>query len=411
MDTCHLCNNSDLLPLINFGNHPIAHHFLTTVDQVEYSHHVNLCFCNECGLIQLNNPIPPEHFYTNYNWLSSWKLQPHMQEVIKYLIDLPRLNAKSKILEIGCNDGSFLDALRQNGYQNLLGVEPAKDACSVAIEKGINAINTYFNQTTADEIENNWGKFDLVIFRQVLEHIIDLRGIREALNQVTKPGSYVLIEVPNFDFSLQTYDYSSIWEEHVNFFTKSTMNRFLAEVGIKVIHTTTANFCGEALIVFGEKTKEIDHSFENDDEIDIARKNAIDFHNRWPSFKKDFSEFLKNRKDEGVKVALYGAGARACSIINFLELAPFVDFVVDDQVEKQGKYMPGSRLQIFPSTNLVEKEVGLCLLSVNAENENFVIKKHNSFIEKGGRFLSINPPSDILPAFWAVKDGEENQCH
>jgi 2-polyprenyl-3-methyl-5-hydroxy-6-metoxy-1,4-benzoquinol methylase len=403
MDTCHLCKKSDLLPLINFGKHPIAHHFLTTVDQVEYSHQVNLCFCNECGLIQLHEPIPPEHFYTNYNWLSSWKLQPHMQDVIRYIKDLPGLNTKSKILEIGCNDGSFLDALRENGYQNLLGIEPANDASSVAIEKGINTINTYFNQSTAYEIVNNWGKFDLVIFRQVLEHITDLRGIREALNQVIKPGSYVLIEVPNFDFSLRTYDYSSIWEEHVNFFTKSTMNRFLAEIGIKVIHTDTANFCGEALIIFGKKSEENDQSFVDDSDIGVARMNAIDFHNRWPFFKKDFSDFLKNRKDEGKKIALYGAGARACSITNFLELAPFIDIVVDDQVEKQGKYLPGSRLQIFPSSNLVEKEVGLCLLSVNAENESHVIKKHSNYIERGGEFISINPPSDLLPAFWEEK--------
>ncbi len=296
-----------------------------------------------------------------------------MQNVIKYIKDLPGLNTKSNILEIGCNDGSFLDALRQNGYQNLLGVEPAKDASSVAIEKGINAINTYFNQSTAHEIENNWGKFDLVIFRQVLEHIIDLRGIRQAINQVIKPGSYVLIEVPKFDFSLRTYDYSSIWEEHGNFFTKSTMTRFLAEIGIKVIHTDTANFCGEALIVFGKKSDENVHSLKDDCGIEVARKNALDFHNRWPFFKKDFSEFLMNRKNEGKKIAFYGAGARACSIINFLELAPFIDIVVDDQVEKQGKSLPGSRLPIFPSSHLVEKEVGLCLLSVNAENESFVI--------------------------------------
>ena len=403
MDTCHLCESNNLIPLINFGKHPIAHHFLSTADETEYSHQVNLCFCNDCGLIQLADPIPPEHFYTNYNWLSSWKIQSHMQGVIDYIKTLPGFNKDSKILEVGCNDGSFLEALREAGYQNLLGIEPAKDARSASVEKGIDTINAYFNQSTALEIVNSRGKFDLVIFRQVLEHIVDLPGMRKALDQIIKPGSYILVEVPNFDFSLRTYDYSSIWEEHVNFFTRSTMNKFLSEIGIEVIHTDTANFCGEALIVFGEKTKDIGKSSVADNDLDIARKNGVNFKNRWPVFKKEFSDYLQKQKDNGIKIALYGAGARACTMVNFTALTAYIDFVVDDQPEKQGKYLPGSRLPIYPSSELESKNVGLCLLSVNAETENRVISKHREFIDKGGVFISINPPSDLLPSFWRDK--------
>lgn len=403
MDTCHLCENNNLIPLINFGKHPIAHHFLSTADETEYSHQVNLSFCNDCGLIQLVDPIPPEHFYTNYNWLSSWKIQSHMRGVIDYVKTLPGFNKDSKILEVGCNDGSFLEALRGAGYQNLLGIEPAKDARSASVEKGIETINAYFNQSTALEILNSRDKFDLVIFRQVLEHIVDLTGMRKALDQIIKPGSYILVEVPNFDFSLRTYDYSSIWEEHVNFFTRSTMNKFLSEIGIKVIHTDTANFCGEALIVFGEKTKEIGESSVADNGLDIARKNGVNFKNRWPVFKKEFSDYLQKQKDNGIKIALYGAGARACTMVNFTALTAYIDFVVDDQPEKQGKYLPGSRLPIYPSSELEAKNVGLCLLSVNAETENRVISKHREFIDKGGVFISINPPSDLLPSFWRDK--------
>lgn len=403
MNNCHLCGTENLMPLINFGKHPIAHHFLSTADEAEYTHPVNLSLCRHCGLIQLCDPIPQEHFYTNYNWLSSWKLQPHMRDVIEYIKDLPGLDKDSKILEIGCNDGSFLEALKENGFHNLLGVEPAKDASSVAIEKEIDTMNTYFNQSTALEIVKSRGKFNLVVFRQVLEHILDLRGFQEALNQVMDHGSYVLIEVPNFDFSLRTYDYSSIWEEHVNFFTMSTMVKFLREIGIEVIHSDTANFCGEALIVFGKKTKEIIEASVSAQDIEIAQRNGLNFKKRWPELKNSFSDYLRKRKDDGITIALYGAGARACSIINFMELAPFIDFIVDDQVEKQGKFMPGSRLPIYPSSELTAKEVKLCLLSVNAENEARVINKHSIYGEMGGEFISINPPSKLLPSFWGVK--------
>ena len=124
MNSCHLCGMQTLIPLLNFGEHPIAHNFLTSPSEEEYVHPVNLYYCESCGLIQLVDPIPPELLYTEYVCLSSWKAQPHLPRLVQLVEELPGLDRKSRIIEIGSNDGIFLDALRARGYENLLGVEP-----------------------------------------------------------------------------------------------------------------------------------------------------------------------------------------------------------------------------------------------------------------------------------------------
>ena len=399
MDSCHLCRKRDLLSLIDFGEHPIAHHFLTEPSEEEYIHRVDLRFCEDCGHFQLTNPIPPERLYTRYNWLSSWKPQPHVPRLVQLIEGLPALKPTSRIIEVGSNDGSFLEVLFKHGYRSVLGVEPAQDAQETARQKGVETVGACFNREVAHSLVSAYGKYDLFIARQVLEHIADLEEFREAMCILLRPGSYVLFEVPNFDFSLAASDYSAIWEEHVNYFTLQTLSRFLANAGIKIIHSETANFSGEALIALGEYVEGLLFPLEGA-YLGKHRAQALGYRDLWPTFREALIGYLCSYRERGGKVAVYGAGCRACSLINFAGLGPHLEFVLDDQPEKQGKYMPGSRLSILPGSVLEERPVELCLLAVNAENEEKVLARHQAYEQMGGRFHSLHPPSSRLLPIW-----------
>jgi SAM-dependent methyltransferase len=386
--------------LVNFGEHPIAHHFLTNPSDSEYVHPVILGYCVACGLTQLVDPIPPEKFYTDYNWLSSWKWNPHVPRLVQLVSELSGLRKESRILEVGSNDGSFLEVLRKEGYQKLLGVEPAQDAVEAARKRGVETVRAYFNEQTGRQLVTSFDQCDLFIARQVLEHVTDLQGFRCAMQFVLREGGYALIEVPNFGFSQAASDYSAIWEEHVNHFTLETLHRFFDSAGIEMLHSETATFSGEILIVLGKYSGKPSVATESAPTAEL-RSRAFAYRDRWPGFCGMLIQFLQEQRKAGRKVAIYGAGCRACCLINYTSIAPHVEFVVDDQAEKQGKYMPGSRLPILPSDALRERSINLCLLAVNAENEEKVIGKHKAYLERGGQFASVHPPSHRLPPFWS----------
>lgn len=399
MDTCRLCENQQLLTLLDLGKHPIAHRFLDNQSQEEYVHPVTLCFCEKCGHVQLDNPVPPDLVYTNYVCLSSWKHQPHIPRLVQLIGELTGTKKTSNILEVGSNDGRFLKALREQGYQKLVGIEPAEDAQQAAQQKDVETIPSYFNQETAEEFVANYGKCDLFISRQMLEHINDLKAFRQAMHIVLSPGGFVIFELPNFACNLEIPDYA-LWEEHINYFTLETLNLFLSNAGIRIIHSETIVFSGDALIIVGQYLEEplLSSSVEYLKELRIK---VINYRDRWPSFRNSFIQYLCEHKERGGKVAVYGAGARLCSLINFVGLGAYIEFIVDDQPEKQGKYMPGSKLPILPGKALEEHSIDLCLLAVNKECEDKVIAKHPEFLKKGGSFVSVLPPSDRLPPFWS----------
>jgi SAM-dependent methyltransferase len=394
--TCHLCGTSDLSLLIDFGAHPVAKHYLEDISAVSPTWPVRLFFCNSCGLSQLVDSCPPEVLYDNYVTLSAWKSQPHVQHEIELIETLDGIGKNAKVIEIGCNDGGFLHQLSINGFKHILGIEPAKDAFDLAVAKGINAIQQFLKPDLARSLVANHGQFDLFLSRQNLEHMGDLQGVAESMRVLVKPNGYALIEVPNFDCNLRCHDYG-LWEEHVNYFTIDTLRRFLALAGFELIHAEVILFSGEGIIAIGRNTGNVASTL---DYLAALRDKTLQYAAFWPAFRAQLSEFLALQKREGKKIAVYGAGSRVFGLMNFVDISQNIDVIVDDQVEKQNKFMPGGRIPIVSSDALYSMEIDICLLAVNTENEGKVIAKHEKWITQGGTFWSVLPPSDMLLPFW-----------
>lgn len=397
MVVCNLCGGSNLLPLINFGDHPISHHYLGKAQQDDYINTIELRFCEDCGLTQIIDPIPPEKFYTELFAVSSWKNQPHIQHEIKLLSNLSGISEDSFIVEIASNDGTFCKALLDAGYTRCIGIEPAQDARKKALERGVETIGAYFTIETARNFVQKYGQADLIVARHVLEHIPDLREVQEAINLILAPGGYLFLEVPDFSCNLLQHDYG-IWEEHVNQFTIDTLREFTNGINLLVHHVEKFIYSGQSIILIGSKEEE--PAQNNKEYLPALRQANIRYIEKWSFFKNDLINYLEAYKKKGGKIAIYGAGGRACALVNYTGIGPYIDCFIDDQLEKQGLIMPGSYLSILPNSTLYSEGITLCLLAVNTENESRVLEKHKGWIDNGGEFFSILPPSNRLLPVW-----------
>lgn len=389
-----MCGARALELVVEFGEHAIARRFLVDRDAPEYTHPVTLCLCRSCGLIQLVNPIPPAMLYSECFCMSGWKYQPHVPRLVELIRQVTGLRENARILEAGSCDGTFLETLSRAGYRSLRGIEPAREAREAALARGVPTVDGYFSSASASRLVAEHGQCDLLVARQVLEHVGELDEFLSAIHTVLSPRGFVIIEVPNFDFHLRSFDYSAVWEEHVNYFTLATLRRYLAGIGIEIVHAETAVFSGEALIVIGRfrggvRAEDEGVSSDLDEAVWAYRR-------QWPVFRAGLQGYLRDLRTRGDRAALYGAGCRASSLVNFTGVTEYFEFAVDDQREKQGLYMAGSHLPVLPSEALVERGIDVCFLAVNAENEEKVIRRHGAFVDRGGRFTSLLPPSARL---------------
>lgn len=381
--TCRLCGASAVELLIDFGQQPIVHHLKRAPDEAAPHYPFALGHCTACDFLQLIHPIAPEILYENYFTFSQWKNQPHVDRLIEVTRALTGLGPRSRVLEIGCNDGSFLDSLRKQGVTDCFGVEPANDVFRLAQGKGLNVLNSFFGTKMLDKLE---GGYDVVVTRQVLEHIVDLHDFVGAIAKVMKPDGMLVIEIPDSHWQIQTLDYG-LWEEHVNLFTLNTLDQLLQRHGLSIMHHETTLFSGRALTVFVERRLKPsqDLSPRGDDGAIIRR-----YQEGLPLLRAALQELLSTKNT----ALIYGCGARSHTFMNYLGLQGVSGFV-DDQVEKQGLIAPGCELPISAWRD--EFADAFLLLGVNTENESKVIERRKL---RPDQYCSILPPSRYLPDAW-----------
>lgn len=395
MVRCNCCLGTDFNPVVNLGPIPIAHRFQSENNpQGEFKHELSVHICNTCGLLQILNPIDPEVLYKDYNFcFTSWKTQPQTTPEIALIKNC--VGSDGLVVEVGSNDGSFLNEMKNSGLKSIVGVEPNLAACQVARQTGVHVIEGFFDNIVAKQIRSTHGEVGLVVSRQVVEHIKDLQSLMTNIKEILKPEGWILFEVPDFEVPLRHGDVSSLWEEHISYFTEATLTAFVSRYGFKVSKVDRYPTNGGALMVLAQRTESPQALEKFSAGIQEIKNLAKSYDAKVNEFSKHLRTRLQRNHQEGRLNVLYGTGCRANTLINGLGLQAEFDILVDDQSEKQGLYMPGCGKKIEPSL-VINNARTTCFLSVNYENEERVIAKHSNYLKNGGEFYSVNCPSPLF---------------
>ncbi len=380
--------------LIDLGPMPIAHRLAVTAEEETPLYPFSVSFCSGCGLPQITDPIDPEILYGDYNYcFSDWKPQPHVADEIKVIGTV--LNGGA-LLEVGCNDGMFLGALTEAGMTNVTGVEPNPYAVAYARERGIDVNEGMLTLDLCREIISSRGRFKVVVARQVLEHLLDVEGFFACAEELLEEDGYLFIDMPDFGTALAMGDVSMLWEEHVSYFTPEVITAMLVHYGYEPAEERYYDYSGGTVAVLAKRTGAVGNGEEFSRSAAALVKFAKSYNSKIDKFAGILREGLSKAREAGFRIVIYGVGCRACTLVNGLSLGSHIDFAVDDQKERQGKFIPGCSLKIRPSEILAEDpRPTLCLLAVNNENDAKVADRVKMLLGDQAAVVTLNSPADI----------------
>lgn len=387
---CRICSSTELMEILDLGPMPIAHRLLESPGEEEFIHPLSLHFCPRCGFAQINDPVDPSLLYLDYNYcFSSWKPEPHMDDEIGII----RSGSQSRsTFEIGCNDGRFLASLRSSGVDLVVGLEPNPYARSAAEARGLVVFPGMLEESAATEVVQRFGKFDAVVARQVLEHLTDVEAFFRCIDILLAQDGHLFVDIPSFETALTMGDCSLLWEEHCNYFTELTLVHTLRRFGYEAERVARYNFSGGTVAVLARRTG-VSAGFPD---VQGLTTTARAFRGKVDAYANLLHQAADRARAKGFGIVIYGVGCRACTLVNGLNLGKYLDFAVDDQPERQNKFMPGSRLSIRPreALNATAKSV-VCLLAVNQENESKVTEGLKNISSARVECFSLLSPNDI----------------
>jgi hypothetical protein len=321
-------------------------------------------------------------------WITYNEPERHLDELASVLAKLPGITTRSTFAGLSYKDDSTLARLNRLGFSTW---RPFKRT-DFGIEHpfaGIESVQARLIPETAHALASKFGNPDMLLCRHVLEHTHDTQAALECVSHLVRPGGYVVFEVPDTARALARLDYTTVWEEHTLYFTPATLRGCLEQHGsFEVMSLESYPYTLEdSLIVIAQVVPgraAIEHSSPCG-ELERAALFASEF----PRTRDHIRQTLCDRG----RIAMLGAGHHTSAFVNLYGLAEHIEFVADDNAKKQGVLMPGSRLPVVPTSELVNREIDLCLMTVRPEIEAAVVAKNAVFTARGGTLASVFPDS------------------
>jgi SAM-dependent methyltransferase len=270
------------------------------------------------------------------------------------------LTPESFVVEIASNDGYLLQYVQSEGIR-CLGIEPTASTAQAAIVKGIPTRQEFFGRDLASAIVAAHGHPDLVVANNVIAHVPDIDDFMQGVAYLLSEKGTATFEFPHLLNLIKENQFDTIYHEHFYYYSLTALSRILVKNALSLVDVEELPTHGGSLRVYvqhegnaGEAAPEVGHMLEKERSEGLFSKAIYaDFHVKAELAKNDFLRFLIQAKSEGKKVAGYGAAAKGNTLLNWASVKPdLIEFVVDQSSSKQGKFLPGSRIPIYPMEHL-----------------------------------------------------------
>jgi len=406
---CRSCGTLLKHIVIDLGMSPLCESYVPAdhLNKVEAFYPLVVHVCHECFLVQIDEYVPPEDIFTEYAYFSSYadSWVQHAKDYTEMIIERLGLTSDSLVVELASNDGYLLQHFVNRSIP-VLGVEPAANVAQVAIEKNIPTLVEFFGEASAGKMVENGQMADLVLGNNVLAQVPDVNDFVAGMKVILKENGVITIEFPHLERLMAENQFDTIYHEHFSYFSFIAAERIFANHDLRLFDVEEIPTHGGSLRIYAchdgntklattdrakaLKAREIENGFRD-------LKCYDSFAEQVRETKRKLLEFLIKAKREGKSIAGYGAPGKGNTLLNYCGIrCDFLDYTVDRNPYKQGKFLPGTHIPICHPDKIKEtKPDFVFILPWNFKDE---IIKQNAFIrEWGGQFVVPIPEVAIIP--------------
>ena len=357
---CRHCSSPLTRTFVDLGMSPLCESFLTRdqLDEPETYYPLHARVCDACLLVQLPEFVSPAHIFSEYAYFSSYSTSwvEHAKRYCQMIAERLSLGTYSFVVELASNDGYLLQHFLSIDVP-VLGVEPAANVAEAARAVGVPTLISFFGVETARRIIAEYGHADLIVANNVLAQVPDIKDFVAGIAELLAPQGVVTIEVPHIGRLIAENQFDTIYHEHMSYFSLGTVGRIAKEHGLDPIDVEMLPTHGGSLRIYLAH-QEAAHpvSVRVGQVLAHERRTGLDNVNSYADFseqvrrvKHELLSVLIAAKADGKRICGYGAPGKGNTLLNYCGIGTdFVDFTVDRNSYKHGRYTPGMRIPILP---------------------------------------------------------------
>ncbi len=387
---CRSCGNTDLKRVVSLGYQPLANNLLNKKNDKCELYPLEVNYCGACHNCQLSVAVDPKKIFSNYLYTSSTS-QSFKEHFInatkKYIKDFKLNRKKSYIIDIGSNDGVALKPFKDLGFKKILGIEPAKNLAKLANKNKIKTFNGFLVKNNLNKIKKN---ANLILASNVFAHSDKLKETADCMFKLLSKNGTIIIEVQYLLNTLKDLTFDNIYHEHYNYWSLTSLANFFNKYNAKIYRVERINTHGGSIRVYIKKNKKIKIESSVKALIKEEEKFGIKKYKTYQDFAQKVYEIRDNvRKNimelkKKHKIVGYGSPAKATTALNFFGISEEIEYIIEDNKLKHGKFLPGMKIPIVGKKSVKSKIDCILVLAWNFFNE---IKRKNS--DMSSKFMNI----------------------
>lgn len=376
------------------------------LDRMEPFYPLRVFVCGACFLVQIREYVAAEDIYGDYAYFSSFSTSwlEHARRYAQQMTARFGLDASSRVIEVASNDGYLLQYFVEQGIP-ALGIEPAANVAKAAREKGIETVVRFFGRRFAQELADSGIRADLLLGNNVLAHVPDLNGFVAGLKILLARDGVVTMEFPHLMRLIEQNQFDTIYHEHFSYLSFMIVCRVFREHGLTVFDVDELPTHGGSLRVYARHDGDgdrpvasaVDNLLQREQDAGYGKlATYLQFRVKAEAAKRALLRFLIEAKEEGRRIAGYGAPGKGNTLLNYCGIrTDFLDYTVDRSPHKQGMYLPGTRIPIHSPEKIEETRPDYVLiLPWNLKDE--IMDQLQGIRRWGGRFVIPIPELAIL---------------
>ncbi|MFH1888557.1 MAG: class I SAM-dependent methyltransferase [Candidatus Omnitrophota bacterium] len=403
---CRICKSERLRRFLDLGSTPAADDFLTPqrLKEPEASYPLEAYICGECSLVQLGYVVPPEVlFQKDYPYESSMTETgvKHFHSFAKEVAGEFKLTAGDLAVDIGSNVGVLLEGFKKLGI-GVLGVEPAPNICKIASQRGIETLNTFFNEDTVSRIIDVKGKAKIITGTNVVAHIDDLHALLNNIDRLLTEEGVFIFEAPYLVNLIENREYDTIYHEHLSYLSVKPLVRLFNMFDMEIFDINKQSIHGGSLRYFASRKNDYNISGRVGELLALEEERRIYDIKVLEAFAQDIRDnkteltrLLQSLKKSGKRIAGVGAPAKGMTLLNYCGIGTgMLDFITEKSKLKIGKYTPGTHIPVLPDSELLKERPDFALLlSWNFADE--IMANLKDYAATGGKFIIPIPRPHI----------------
>ena len=412
-DNCRLCQSRNVKLVVKLAPIPLAEKYSSTADaKGADTYPIDLYMCEDCGHVQVLDVIDSDTLWDDYTYHSGQTkgIVEHFEQVAEKVVSRYRPATGSLVIDVGSNDGSLLRPFQRRGYR-VLGIDPAKDIARKATESGVETIPELMSVELARRICETHGRASVITAFNVFAHADDMGGMADSIRSILAPDGVFLFEVQYLMDIIDHMLLGTIFHEHMSHHSLKPMIQFLDRHGMELIDVERVTIQKGSIIGTAQpKGGPRRASAAVGELLALETKRQLDrpetvmqFGAKLEKLKEQTAELVKEWKRRGATVAGYGAARSGPTLIAQLNLGKVISCIFDDHPQKVGKFSPGYRIPVLPTSELYKRKPDyvIILAWIHAKK---IVAGNRKYLDEGGHFVVCCPEVQVIGADSALSN-------